>query len=178
MQNLIKTQYLFTSTTPFPGTGVVEKCEDNVNFHCTLLFICSIALLYKYSRILLTTFLWFSRFHILLSFEIRLKCSWKRCFADDTLVVTAEDDDDIPMLEEKVNTTLEAIIPWIESARLSLASMAKGVVLFTSLSRFSGSVPLPPKVGDKALYNCKVLGAVVSWKADFQGACKADSSQS
>ncbi len=36
------------------------------------------------------------------------------CYSDNTLVVTAKHD--IPMLEWKVNTTLEAINCWIESA--------------------------------------------------------------
>ncbi len=36
------------------------------------------------------------------------------CYADDNLMVMAEDD--IPMLEWKVNTTLEAITCWIESS--------------------------------------------------------------
>ncbi len=37
---------------------------------------------------------------------------------------------------------------------------------------------VPPKGGaDKALNRPKVLGVVVWWKADFQGACQADSSQ-
>ncbi len=36
------------------------------------------------------------------------------CYVDDTLVVTAEND--IPTLERKVNTTLEAMTHWIDSA--------------------------------------------------------------
>ncbi len=42
------------------------------------------------------------------------------CYANDTLVVTVEDD--IPMLEQKMNTILEAMTCWIESVRLSLAT--------------------------------------------------------
>ncbi len=38
---------------------------------------------------------------------------------------------------------------------------------------------LPPKGGaDMVLYSPKVFGVVDRWKADFQGACQADSSQS
>ncbi len=51
------------------------------------------------------------------------------CYADNPLVVTVEDD--IPMLEWKVNTTLKAMTRWIESAKLSLAVTKTEVVLFT-----------------------------------------------
>ncbi len=57
------------------------------------------------------------------------------CYADDTLVVTAEDD--IPMLQWKMNTTLEAMTHWIKLARLSLSTIKAEAVLFTRCSRFS-----------------------------------------
>ncbi len=41
------------------------------------------------------------------------------------------------MLERKVNTTLEAITHWIESARVNLATSKMEVVLFTHRLRFS-----------------------------------------
>ncbi len=50
-------------------------------------------------------------------------------YINDTLVVTAEDN--ISMLKQRVNTALEAMTCWIESARLSLATTRMEVVLFT-----------------------------------------------
>ncbi len=76
------------------------------------------------------------------------------CCANDTLVVTAEDN--IPMLEWKVNTSLEAMTCWIESAVSSVR------------------LPSPKVRGDKALYSPEVFGFVVRWKADFQGACQKE----
>ncbi len=93
--------------------------------------------------------------------------------ANDTPVIMA--DDNIPMLEWKVNNVLEALTCWILSAGLSLATMKAEVVLFTCHCIQS---PLLPKGGgDQALYSPKVLEAVVRRKADFQGACQTDSSQ-
>ncbi len=57
------------------------------------------------------------------------------CYADNTLVVTAEDD--IATLERKVNTALEAMMRWIESAGLNLATTKMEAVLFTRRRRFS-----------------------------------------
>ncbi len=54
---------------------------------------------------------------------------------NDTLVVTAEDD--ISMLKWKVNTTLEAMTHWIESAGLNLATTKTEAVLFTRRCWFS-----------------------------------------
>ncbi len=50
-------------------------------------------------------------------------------------MVTAEND--IPVLERKVNTALEAMTRWIESARLNLATAKMEVVLFTRCCQFS-----------------------------------------
>ncbi len=81
------------------------------------------------------------------------------CYADDTLVVTVEND--IPTIERKVNTALEAMTHWIESARLNLATAKTEAVLFTRRHRFSPPF-FPPKGGaDKALYGPKVLGVVI-----------------
>ncbi len=44
---------------------------------------------------------------------------------------------DIPTLEWKVNTTLEAMTRWIESARLNLATAKTEAVLFTRRCWFS-----------------------------------------
>ncbi len=57
------------------------------------------------------------------------------CYAEETLMVTAKND--IPTLEWKVNTTLEAMTCWIESARLSLAATKTEAVLFTLHHWFS-----------------------------------------
>ncbi len=57
------------------------------------------------------------------------------CYVDDTLVVTVEND--IPTLERKVNTTLEVMTHWIESAGLNLATMKTEAVLFTRRRWFS-----------------------------------------
>ncbi len=57
------------------------------------------------------------------------------CYTDDTLVITAEDD--ISMLQRKVNTALEAMTHWIESVELSLATTKTEVVLFTRHHRFN-----------------------------------------
>ncbi len=71
------------------------------------------------------------------------------CYADNTLVVTVEDD--IPTLERKINTALEAMTRWIKSAGLNLATAKTEAVLFTRRRRFSPPL-LPPKGGaDKAL---------------------------
>ncbi len=60
----IKMQYLFASTL-FPGESMVEKSDGNVNLNSTVpLFIWSVTFLSKYSRTLLTKFLWFSRFRV------------------------------------------------------------------------------------------------------------------
>ncbi len=76
------------------------------------------------------------------------------------LVVMAEND--IPTLERRVNTALEAMTRWIESAGLNLATTKTEVVLFTCRCRFSP--PLLPKGGaDKTLYSPKVFGFVVRW---------------
>ncbi len=56
------------------------------------------------------------------------------CLANDTLVVTSEND--IPMLEWKVNTPMEAMTCWIELAGLNLATAKTVVVLFTHRHRF------------------------------------------
>ncbi len=50
-------------------------------------------------------------------------------YNNDSLVVTAEGD--IPMLEWKVNTALEAMTCCIESAGQSVATMKMEAVLFT-----------------------------------------------
>ncbi len=50
-------------------------------------------------------------------------------------MVTVESD--IPTLERKVNTTLEAMTRWIESAGLNLATMKAEAVLFTCHRWFS-----------------------------------------
>ncbi len=57
------------------------------------------------------------------------------CYAEYTLVVTAENY--IPTLERKVNTVLETMTRWIESARLNLATAKMEAVLFTHHRRFS-----------------------------------------
>ncbi len=57
------------------------------------------------------------------------------CYADDTLVVTVEND--IPTLERKVNTTLESMTRWIELAGLNLATAKTEAVLFTCRCQFS-----------------------------------------
>ncbi len=57
----------------------------------------------------------------------------------ESLVVTTEDN--IPMLKQKVNTALEAMTSWIESAGLSLATTKTEMVLFTRHHRFS-----PPSI--------------------------------
>ncbi len=57
------------------------------------------------------------------------------CYADDTLVVTAEND--IPTLERKVHTALEAMTRCIELAGLNLATAKTEAVLFTHHRRFS-----------------------------------------
>ncbi len=64
------------------------------------------------------------------------------CYTDNTLVVTAEDD--IPMFEWKVNTTLEPMTRWIEPARLRLAATKTEAMLFTRYHRFS-----PPFLNQK-----------------------------
>ncbi len=56
------------------------------------------------------------------------------CYGDDTLVVMVEDD--IPMLERKVNTALGATTCRIESARRNLATTKMEAVLFTRCCRF------------------------------------------
>ncbi len=56
-------------------------------------------------------------------------------FSLDPLVVTVEND--IPTLEQKVNTALEAMTRWIESAELNLATAKTEAVLFTRRRRFS-----------------------------------------
>ncbi len=50
------------------------------------------------------------------------------CYANNTLVVIAENN--ISLLEQNVNATLEAMTCWIQSARLSLVAMNMEVVLF------------------------------------------------
>ncbi len=57
------------------------------------------------------------------------------CYVDDTLMVTAEND--IPTLERKVNTALEAMTHWIESVGLNLATSKTEAVLFTRHRWFS-----------------------------------------
>ncbi len=58
------------------------------------------------------------------------------CYSDDTLVVTTEND--VSTLEQKVNTALEAMTHWIESAGLNLAIAKKTeAVLFTHRCWFS-----------------------------------------
>ncbi len=57
------------------------------------------------------------------------------CYTDDTLVVTVENN--IPMLEQKVNTALEAMTHWIKSAGLNLATVKMEAVLFTHRRHFS-----------------------------------------
>ncbi len=57
------------------------------------------------------------------------------CYADDTLVVTTEND--IPTLERKLNTALEAMTHWIELAGLCLATTKTEAVLLTQCRRFS-----------------------------------------
>ncbi len=59
------------------------------------------------------------------------------CYADDTLEVTVEND--IQTLKQKVNTTLEAMTRWIESAGLNLATAKTEAVLFTHRRWFSPS---------------------------------------
>ncbi len=95
------------------------------------------------------------------------------CYTDDSLLVIAEDD--IPMLERKVNTALEAMTCWIGSARLSLATKTMEVVLFTSHCWFAPLL-LPKGGADRTLYSPEVFGVVVRWKTDFHGACQVDSS--
>ncbi len=96
------------------------------------------------------------------------------CYAGGTLVVAAEDD--IPTLEEKVNTALKAIIHWIESAGLNPATSKMEAVPFTHQHRFSPLLPYEGE-GDKALYSLEILGVVAWWKTDIQGTRKVDSSQ-
>ncbi len=48
-------------------------------------------------------------------------------------------EDDIPMLEWKVNTTLEAITHWIESVGPCLATTKMDAMLFTHFLSFSRS---------------------------------------
>ncbi len=51
-----------------------------------------------------------------------------------------------------------------------------GAVYTTSLVQ--SPLLLPKEGADKALYNPKVLGVMVRQKADFQGVCQTNSSQS
>ncbi len=87
------------------------------------------------------------------------------CYIDDTMVVMVEDN--IPMLEWKVNITLEAMTCWIESARLSLAITNMEVVLFTCHHWFSSLPVCLLGVGDKALRSSEVFVVVIRQKADF-----------
>ncbi len=54
------------------------------------------------------------------------------CYSDNTMVITAEND--IPMLEWKVNTALEAMTHWIESVGLNLGTTKTEAVRFSSPS--------------------------------------------
>ncbi len=80
------------------------------------------------------------------------------CYADDTLVVMAEND--IPMLERKVNTALEAMTHWIELAALNLTTMKMEAVLFTRHRRFS---PLSFCVKGEQIRLCTALKYLVLW---------------
>ncbi len=55
---------IFSHHPPLPGVAVFEKWKGNVNLHSTVPFFIRSIILSKYSRTLLTTFLWFSRFRI------------------------------------------------------------------------------------------------------------------
>ncbi len=80
------------------------------------------------------------------------------CDADDTLVVTAEND--IPTPERKVNTTLEAMTRWIELAGLNLATTNTEVVLFTRHCQFS-----PPsfRLKGEQIRHCTALKYLGLW---------------
>ncbi len=56
----------------------------------------------------------------------------KRDILPGVIIICYTDrEDDIPMLERKVNSALETVTHWIESGRLSLATMKMKVILFT-----------------------------------------------
>ncbi len=74
------------------------------------------------------------------------------CYANNTLVVTEEDN--ISTLERKVNTILETMTHWIESARLSLATTKTEVVLFTGHHQFS---PLSFRLKEEQIRLCTAL---------------------
>ncbi len=75
-----------------------------------------------------------------------------------TMMVMAEDD--IPMLERKMNSTLKVKAHWIESDGLSLATTKMEVV---GSRPTVVSVPLlsSTRGGDKVLYSTEVFGIVV-----------------
>ncbi len=96
-------------------------------------------------------------------------------YTDNTLVVTVEDD--IPMLERKVNMALEAMTCWIESAGKPGSYRDRSGAVYMP-SSVQSLLLLPKGVADNALYSPEVSEVVVQWKADFQGASQVDSSQS
>ncbi len=97
--------------------------------YCTPLVVCGVL-----QGSVLGSLLWNIAFDDILKEEVPPGVNFI-CYADDTRVVTAEND--ISTLERKVNTALEAMTRWIESAGLNLATAKTEAVLFTHRRRFS-----------------------------------------
>ncbi len=90
------------------------------------------------------------------------------------MVVTAEDD--ILMLEWKVNTILR--VRPVGLSQLDWAWLPwRWKWCFYSLLLIQSHLLSPKCGGDKARYSPEVFEVVVWWKANFQGACHVDSSQ-
>ncbi len=101
--------------------------------------------------------LWNITFDNILKEEVPLAVSII-CYTANTLLVTAEDD--IPMLERKVNTTFEAMTHWIELARLSLATTKTEAVLFTRCCWFG---PSSFHLKGEQIWLCTALKYLRSW---------------